>query len=162
MGVNLVFVALLALCCVYAAWGGGAPERIGAAIFAAGSALSHVAYLVSKRHFHDVEAGILLVDIATFIGFLALALRANRFWPIWMTGLLGIGIIAHLAMQFSPQIQSYAYRFVLSVWSYPMLALIAIGTWQHRKRLRLSGADPSWSSSSRRPGPERRARTPGN
>ena len=162
MGVNLVFVALLAACCLYAWWGGGAPERIGAAIFAAGSVLSHFAYLASKRHFNHVEIGILIVDIATFCAFLALATRANRFWPIWMTGLLGIGIVAHLAMNASPQILPYAYRFVLSAWSYPMLALIAIGIWQHRRRLKLFGADPSWSSFSRPAGPERRPPPPGD
>lgn len=160
MGVNLVFVALLAACCVYAWWGGGAPERIGAAIFATGSALSHFAYVLSKRHFSDVEIGILVVDVATFFAFLALATRANRFWPIWMTGLLGIGIVAHLAMKSSPQILPYAYRFVLSAWSYPMLALIAIGTWQHRRRLKLFGADPSWSTFSPPAGRERLQQPP--
>jgi len=162
MGVNLVFVGLLAACCLYAGWGGGAPERIGAAIFAVGSILSHFAFLLSKRHFNGVETGILIVDVATFFAFLALATRANRFWPIWVTGLLGIGIVAHLAMESSPQILPYAYRFVLSAWSYPMLALIAIGTWQHRRRLKLFGEDPSWSSFSRPDGPAWRQPPPGN
>lgn len=161
MGINLVFVGLTAACCFYAWWRGGGPERIGAAIFAAGSVLSHFAYVVSARHFQGVETGILIVDAATFLAYLALAARANRFWPIWMTGLLGIAIVAHLAMKASPQILPYAYRFVLSAWSYPMLALIVVGTWQHRKRLKLYGADPSWSSFSRRAGPKRRPSPPG-
>lgn len=160
MHVNLVFVGLLAACCLYAALRGGAPERIGAAIFAGGSVLSHLAYILSSRHFHGLEGGILLVDVATFFAFAALAMRANRFWPIWMTGLLGIGIVAHLAMELNPLILPYAYRFVLSAWSYPMLALIAIGTWQHRRRLKRFGADPSWSSFSRRPGRDSPAPSP--
>lgn len=161
MGINIVFVGLLAACCLYAWWGGGAPERIGAAIFAAGSALSHFAFLLSSQRFREVEAGILLVDVATFLAFLALAMRANRFWPIWMSGLLGVGIVAHLAMKLSPQILPYAYRFILSAWSYPMLALIAIGTWQHRKQLKACGADRSWSSFSHPDGPQRPAPPPG-
>lgn len=157
MGVNILFVVLLAACCLYAWWGGGAPERIGAAIMAAGTALSHLAYLASRQNFRQLEAGILLVDIAAYLAFLALALRANRFWPLWMTAFLGVGIAGHLAMQLSPAILPYAYRFVLSVWSYPMLALIAIGTWQHRRRLKLHGIDRSWSSFSHPDGPDRRA-----
>jgi hypothetical protein len=152
VGVNLVFVSLLAACCVYAWWGGGAPERIGAAILAVGSALSHIAALHPQR-FHSVELGILLVDVAAFFAFLALSLRANRFWTLWVTGLIGVGIAGHLAMKLSPHILPYAYRFVLSAWSYPMVALIAIGTWNHRKRVRLCGGDSSWSPSSSRDGP---------
>ena len=156
MGVNLVFVALLAACCLYAWWGGGAPERIGAAIFAIGSVLSHIAAAHAQR-FHSLEDGIIAVDIAAFLAFLALSMRANRFWTLWVTGLLGVGIVGHLAMMASPHILPYAYRFVLSAWSYPMLALIALGTWQHRKRMRLFGADSSWSRFSSQDGLNRPA-----
>ena len=160
MGVNLVFVVLLTACCLYAWWHGGPPERIAAAIFAIASLLSHIAYVASPQRFHSLEVGILLVDIVAFLAFLALALRANRFWTLWVTGLHGVGIVGHLAMQLSPHILPYAYRFVLSAWSYPMLALIAIGTWQHRKRVRLYGHDASWSRFSSRAGREERAPPP--
>ena len=44
----------------------------------------------------------------------------------------------------------WAYAVVLTIWSYPILALIASGTFLHRRRLNLYGADRSWVSSSGR------------
>ncbi len=160
MGVNVVFVTLLAVCCLYAGWRGGPPERIGAAIYAASAVLSHIAYVASQQRFRSLEVGILVVDIVVFLAFLLLSLRANRFWTLWVTGLLGVAIVGHVAMQASPHILPYAYRFVMSVWSYPILALIAGGTWLHQRRLRLHGADNAWSRSSRPPGEEKPTSTP--
>ena len=155
MGINLFFVALLAAVCVYSWWAGGAPEKIGAAIFAAGSALTHVMVAAPPLRFRSVEHGILVVDVATFLLFLALAICARRFWTLWVTGLLGVAIVGHLAKLLSPEVIPWAYHVVLAIWSYPILAILAIGTWQHRRRVKRFGADRSWSSFWRRPGREK-------
>lgn len=160
MGVNLVFVSLLAAVCLYSWWKGGAPEKIGAAIFVAGTALTHISAAAPPLRFRSVEIGILLVDIAALAAFLLLALCAHRFWTLWVTGLLGVAIVGHLAMLFSPGVLPWAYRVVLSVWSYPILALIAIGTWLHQRRMKRFGADRSWSSFCSRPGATRRGPGP--
>ncbi|MFL6845355.1 MAG: hypothetical protein ACJ8ER_10800 [Allosphingosinicella sp.] len=41
-----------------------------------------------------------------------------------------------------------AYAFVLAFWTYPMLLMIVLGTWNHQRRLAKFGVDKSWSSSS--------------
>jgi hypothetical protein len=160
MGVNFLFVGLLAVCCVYAWWRGGTPERIGATIFAVGTLVTHLVVGAPSFRFRTVEHGVLLVDIAAFVAFLMLALCANRFWPLWVTGLLGVGIVGHLAKLSSPGVVPWAYAVVLSIWSYPILAILALGTWQHRKRMKRFGADKSWSSFLSRPGPSRPGPTP--
>lgn len=157
MRVNLVFVSLLAALCIYAWWKGGGPERIGAAIFAIGTILTHIAAAAPPIRFHSVEQGILIVDIVAFLAFLLLALCAHRFWTLWVTALLGVAIVGHLAMLLSPGVLPWAYRVALSAWSYPILALIAIGTALHQSRLKRFGTDRSWSTSWRRPGPSARA-----
>lgn len=145
---NYYFFALLLVCCLYAFVAGGGPERWGAAVYALGCLASHLAYSAPPIKFRSVETGVLIVDVLVFAAFIFLALRANRFWPIWVSALIGIGLLAHPARWAGPETVPWAYQIMLSIWSYPSLALIAIGTFNHRRRLVRSGADPSWTSSS--------------
>lgn len=156
MGLNLVFVSLLAAVCLYSWWGGGAPEKIGAAIFAGGSALTHLLLAAPAVRWRSLEYGVLAVDFFGFLAFLLLALCAHRFWTLWVTGLLGVALVGHLAKLFSPGVLPWAYHVILSIWSYPILAMIASGTWLHRRRVRRLGSDRSWSSFCSRRGPWRR------
>ena len=87
-----------------------------------------------------------------FLIFVAIALRANRFWPLWVSAFLGLGVLGHLGRMAGPEVYWWAYAVVLTIWSYPIVALIALGTFLHRRRLALNGVDRSWSSSSARLG----------
>jgi hypothetical protein len=148
MAVNYVFVALLLVCCVYAFARGGRPEQVGIGIYVAGTVLTHVEAATSTIQFRGVEVGIFIVDFFVFIGFVLLAVRANRFWPIWVSALVGLGLVGHLAMLLHPRVIPWAYAVVLSIWSYPILLLMAAGTFAHQRRLKRNGADPSWTRSS--------------
>ncbi|HEV2818006.1 MAG TPA: hypothetical protein VGW40_12395 [Allosphingosinicella sp.] len=156
---NYVFTALMLICCAYAFIGGGAPERIGAAIFLIGSVLTYVVLETSPIDFRGVEVGVFIIDVVVFAAFVLLAVRANRYWPLWMSALLGLGVVGHLAMLLHPRVIPWAYAVVLSIWSYPILLLMAAGTFAHQRRLIRNGADPSWTRFSDRPG--RRAPPPG-
>ncbi len=154
---NYYFVGLLAACTLYAAALGGAPERIGAALYALSVVATHVLLSSHAARWQDVEYGEFIVDVVVFFAFLLLAVRANRFWPLWVSALLGLGVLGHLAMLGHPRVIPWAYAVVLSIWSYPILLLMAGGTFAHQRRRR-TGADPSWTASSappgrRRPGP---------
>lgn len=141
-----VYYALLVLCWVYALLKGGAPERIGASIIGTGSVLSLVALSGPARMFMSVEIGVFLVDVACLVAFLILALRAERYWPLWIAGLQLIGTTGHAVKMVDPEIIRRAYQFVLVFWSYPMLLLIVLGTWRHQQRLAKFGIDRSWSN----------------
>jgi len=147
-----VYFTLLAICWLYAWLKGGPPERIGATILAVGSILSLAARSNAVGRFGSVEFGIFLVDVATLVGFLALALAAKRFWPLWLTALQAVGIAGHAVKLVDSATIPLAYAFILALWSYPMLLLIALGTWRHQRRLARFGADLSWSSFSNRSG----------
>lgn len=153
MAVNYVFLVILLACCGFALVCGGAPERIGAAIYAGGSFATLAVVSAPPIRFQGIEVGVFIVDGFVFLGFLALALRANRFWPLWVSALVGIGIAGHLAMLLRPQVIPWAYAAVLSIWSYPILAVMTAGTWRHRRRRIRNGADPSWTRSSGFAGP---------
>lgn len=146
------YYVLLVLCWIYALLKGGLPERIGASIVAIGSSLTMVAISSRTARFGTVELGVVIVDAACLVAFLILALRAERFWPLWLTALQFIGIAGHAIKAAEPDTIPKAYAFAMAFWSYPMLLLIAVGTWRHQKRLARNGVDPSWSTFSARSG----------
>ena len=94
-----------------------------------GSALTLAAVSAPPDHFRSVETGILIVDAAAFIAFAILALRADRFWPIWAAAFGGLGVLGHLARWYAgTDMTPRAYYVGIVIWSYPILALIAIGS----------------------------------
>lgn len=142
------FVTMQVATSGYALLRGGTPERIVGAMMP----IAYIGTVVFQSQFpvrfHGVELGIFIVDCAMLAALLAVALRAERFWPIWMTGLQAVAVAAHLAKMASPAVIPWAYAAMLAFWSYPMMAMLAIGTWRHRQRMAAFGADRSWSVSS--------------
>jgi hypothetical protein len=155
MGINYFYCVLLFACSVYAGLYGAAPERIGIAIIAVNAILTFVAVKTSSVRYQGVEVWIFALDVAAFATFVLLALRANRFWTLWVSAFLGLGVVGHLAMGLHPHVIPWAYAVVLSIWSYPILLVVALGTHAHRRRLIRNCADPSWTRSSAPPGPIR-------
>ena len=145
---NYYFVGLLLLCTVYAFAAGGAPEKTGTAIYASSVVVTHILLTAHLGRWRGIEFGVFTVDLVTFLLFCVLAVRANRFWPIWVSAFLGMGVLGHLARWAGPDVLWYAYAVVLTIWSYPILAIMALGTFNHRRRLARFGTDRSWSSSS--------------
>ncbi len=154
---NYPFVALLALTTLYALWAGGGPERIGAAVYAVSVAATHLILTAHTQRWLNVETGVFIVDVVTFLAFVPIALRADRFWPLWVSAFLGLGVLGHVARMVGPDTFWWAYAVVLTIWSYPILALLALGTFLHRRRLARHGADRSWVTSSSRSAPTPRA-----
>lgn len=145
----ILFLVLWLGCCVYAFVRGGTPERIGATIFLAAALLSLAVAEPQGSRFDSVELGVLMVDLAVLAGFMMLALKANRFWPIWMSGMQAVQVLSHFAIAANATVIPWAYWNAQTLWSYPMLGLLAAAAAWHQTRLRTLGADPSWRRSSR-------------
>lgn len=144
---NYYFVALLILCTVYALAAGGAPERIGAAVYALSCAATHVVLEASQILWRSIEYGVFVIDLAMFAFFCVLAIRADRYWPIWVSALLGLGVLGHLARWAGPDVIPWAYAVILTIWSYPILASIAIGTFNHHRKTARSETHKPWAAS---------------
>lgn len=145
LNVYLFFTALV-LCCSYALIRGAAPERIGAGIFIAATILTRLAASAERPSFASAEVGVFLVDAGMLSAFLLLAMLSKRFWPLWMTGFQVVQVAVHAAQIASPQMMPWVYAVGQAIWSYPMMAMLALGTWRHQERLRLHGADAAWRS----------------
>jgi len=141
----VLFLVLLLGACLYATLRGGAPERIGAAILILATLASAITLELSARRYHQTELATMWVDIAMTIAFLALALRAQRYWPMWVS-MVQLDLVAMHLVMFSPETGSWSYWAVQALWSYPQPVLLAVGTWRHRGRLARYGDDPPWTS----------------
>lgn len=133
----LTYYVVLAMVCGYAFYRGQAESRIAAAICVVASIASGIVMSPLASRYSGVESGVFLVDVAVLLGFTAIALRSERFWPLWVAGLQLTTIIAHvfkvIDLDLMPQVYAAAARF----WVYPIFLIIVIGTWRsHQRRLR--------------------------
>lgn len=136
---------LLAGCWTYALWQGGAPERTGATIMVASFIPSAATVSSPVVSFEFLETGVLTIDVLCLAAVVALAIRAERFWPLWVAALQLLTVAAHGVKLVEPDMLRRAYAFLIVVWSYPMIAIIIAGTARHAARLRNFGSDASWS-----------------
>lgn len=133
---NIIFNALLIGACVYAFWRGGRDSRSIAIMSAAASIVTHVLLRSNPDRFSNIELGVLVIDVATLIGFVAVALVSSRFWPLWIAGLQLTTLLAHVAKEVEVDLVPQAYAAAAVFWSYPILIILAVGTWrEHQRRL---------------------------
>jgi len=142
----LTYWFLLAAVAIYAFARGKMDERWAAAICVLatiGTVLVQFPY--SNRYSH-VEVGVMIVDLLALAGFTAIALRSDRFWPLWVAGLQLTTTLAHLfraaQVELIPQIYAVAARF----WVYPIFLIIVIGTWRSHRRSRDDQFGPAYPS----------------
>lgn len=127
----ILYNALLIGACSYAWLRGRTDERIAAATCLIATIASFA--LVTQLRFSEVEFGVLAVDLATLGVFVAVALRSERFWPLWVSGLQLTSSVTHLLKLVEPSLMPFAYSAAEAVWSYPILIILAVGTWRVRR-----------------------------
>lgn len=133
MAPNL-FRILLVLVAVYALWRGRRDERQVGIIFVVGVIATELVLPAPRFRFAGVETHLMMVDIAVFLGFTWVALRSERFWPLWIAGLQLTAIFGHVLKAIDVQLFSRAYAAALVFWAYPMLLILAVGTWRGQRR----------------------------
>lgn len=132
-GLRLFYLLVLVGCCGYALRSGGLPERKGALIILIGSLASWPAATIFGSNFRSAELGVLVVDCVVLVSYTTLALRCDRFWPLWITGFHVVAVATHCAVMVDAEVVPRAYAFAQPFWAYPMLVTLAIGTTYYRK-----------------------------
>jgi hypothetical protein len=130
----IIFDALLAAVVIYALWRGRSEERLTAIACLLATVATVLVKGPIRLTYTSVEFGVLLVDLATLAVFTFVALRSERFWPLWVSGLQLTTSIGHLFKAIDPNLIPIAYAAAARVWSYPILIIIAVGTWRAHKR----------------------------
>lgn len=130
-----LFRILLALVVLYALLRGKRDERHVGIIFVVGVIATELVLPPARERFADVETKLMLVDLAVFAGCLWVALRSDRFWPLWIAGLQLTAMLGHVLKAVDVQLFARAYAAALVFWAYPMLIILAVGTWRSHRRI---------------------------
>jgi len=134
----ILFWLLLVVSCGYALWRGRKYERIAALICILATVLSIVGHMLVRRYQPDysgVEVGDLVVDGSMLAAFILIALRSDRFWPLWVAGLQLTISISHLLKAAKPDLLPMAYGAAERFWSYPILAILFVAAWRQQRRM---------------------------
>lgn len=129
------YYAILFLVSAYAFVRGRMDERFAAATCIAATFATNVVYNPIGS-FAGVEYGVFIVDAATFLAFTLLALRSERFWPLWIAGLQLTTLMSHLFKLGRIDLMPQAYAAAARFWVYPIFLIIVIGTWRGARRRR--------------------------
>ncbi|HUE79574.1 MAG TPA: hypothetical protein VMN38_08085 [Sphingomicrobium sp.] len=130
---RVIFWSLLLLTFGYALWRGRSDERIAATVCVLASIATRFAISPLSVRYSSVEIGLLLIDAAVLVAFVAIALCSKRFWPLWVAGLQLTNSLSHLMKVVEIDLIPKAYAAAAMFWSYPILLLIIIGTWRTRR-----------------------------
>lgn len=144
---TLAFVLL-----VLAAWRWGAgPERALAAVlvwFRIADWIYHGVFEISLQ-LTDIDLAHALIDLVACFAAFAVALYANRIYPLWFAAVQLLAVFVHLARGLAVDILPVVYAMMFIAPSYLQIAILALGIWLHRRRTRQHGPYRSWRSSLR-------------
>ena len=127
----LIYRALMYGVCGYALFRGKADARIVAAVFLVGD-LATLALRSST--YSSVETSVFVIDISAFLAFTYAALISDRFWPLWISGLQLTTSMGHVFKLIDSHLLPLAYAAALRFWAYPILIILAVGTFRSRRR----------------------------
>ena len=138
-----LFRILLAVVAAYVLLRGRRDERDVGLVLVLGVIATHLVISPLKTRFASVETHVFAVDVIVFMGFLWVALRSERFWPLWIAGLQLTAIMGHVLKAVDVHLFTKAYAAAMVFWSYPIVLILAIGTWRsHRRHLSDKGPTP--------------------
>lgn len=132
----IIYHLMLAVVAAYAFLRGKADERLAAAICVLATLATRLVVSPLASRYSGVETGVLIVDCLTLAGFVVIALRTDRFWPLWVAGLQLTTLVAHMLKAVQLELLPYAYATAARFWVYPIFLVIVVGTWRSHDRAR--------------------------
>jgi hypothetical protein len=140
----IVFFGLLIVSVSLALFKGGKPERTGALIILAMTALQFGSRALGPAVYRSVDQASVIVDLFGVISFGILAIYAMRVWPIWAASLQLLSLTSHFTREVSAREQPLVYVAMKSGPTFVVLMVLLLGTIFHLRRMRRWGDDPAW------------------
>ncbi len=128
----VLFWALAITCCGYGAIYGGRSGRQVAVVYLLAITATIPANRMQVDWMHT-HWPVFLVDLGLGIALYVIAMRSQRYWPLWIMGFHLITITSHLSAAVSPSMASKFYFGLATFWSIPKLLTIVIGVTLDRK-----------------------------
>jgi len=128
---------------------GAMPERILTGLFVAmpiTDALYHLA-MRGALYFGTINVGHFVIDVLAFAIAFAVALYANRIYPLWIAGVQLIALLSHFYRLVLGDFDLLAYQIMQTIPSYLQIAVLGCGVIAHILRRRKTGSYPSWRTS---------------
>ena len=126
----VLFNLLLFGSCGYALWKGTRDAKV-IAVTCLVAAFASLPFITG---YESVEVTVLVVDVVVLALFLYVALRSDRFWPLWIAGLHVTTMFGHALKLMSGDLVPIAYAVALRLWAYPELIILAVAVWRHTQR----------------------------
>lgn len=104
---------------------GGRDERIAGFGFLAAGLFTPLAL---GHEYGELEVGVLLIDSGLLLLLGTIAMRSDRYWPLFATGFLLTGVLLHLLQLMFPSMKPDTYADLTTVWAYPTQLSLVIGT----------------------------------
>lgn len=119
----------------FALWRGGGVERLVAvanlAAWIATMAVQDRLAWIDPLTWVDPQWGVLAVDGVFALVLLYLAMTRSQSWLLFAAAFQILGVATHLAMLADDGFRAKAYLAGLIIWSYLVLAALAVGVWSH-------------------------------
>ncbi|MFL6735201.1 MAG: hypothetical protein ACJ8EY_10985 [Sphingomicrobium sp.] len=135
----LTYWILLLTVSAYAFARGRYDERWAALVCIAATVGTVLVNSPLRQRFSSVEVGVFAVDFLALAAFTLIALRTDRFWPLWVAGLQLTTTFAHLLKAVDVSLIPQVYAAAARLWVYPIFLIIVIGTWRSDRRRTQSG-----------------------
>lgn len=136
MFINFIGLAALLFSCGIAFKWGGFDEHVASVAFLLATIATKV---FTEFNYSSTEIIVLLIDAMLLAALVVLALRSDRFWPLWAAAFQLVGTTVHLASMTETGDFAWAYAVGLIFWSYPVLIALGAGTWLEGRHRRSAG-----------------------
>ena len=141
----LIFIVVQLLVSGYALLRGGRPERAVAIAMLAATVATGLISPYRSPDFTHVVVALLMVDVVFLAAVTAVALLADRYWPMWLAALQLNAVAIHGVRVYDPELVPYAYAWAAAKAAYLMLAILVVGVWSREERRRTAGVEADWT-----------------
>lgn len=126
---------------------GGKPERLASLSILVWIAIDPIyRTFVKTTQFGSVDWGLVVFDCGLAGAMMAIALRANRVWPVFAAAFTIVPLLGHLAAIIDHETARQAY-WAINQLPFPLMLLsLMLGTAAHRRRTRLGFSFAEWST----------------
>ncbi len=130
----------------FAFWRGAGPEKAAAATLFLLMVLDDIYHLGFGPYYplDRVDPWHAFLDTAALISFTAIALQANRFYPMVLASAQLVSVTAHIVRATVPAMTSLSYYLLYVMPFYFAILVLAGGLWRHYSRHRRIGPYREW------------------